>query len=307
MKVWKLPVGTPISKGKAMINILPLKQDENITTIMPLPEDESSWENLSLMFTTSSGNVRRNKLSDFVDVRSNGKIAMKLDLGDSIIAVETCEKDDDLMITTLLGQCIRFKIQDVRVFVGRASTGVRGIRLSKDDIVINSSIIKGYDATPSERLSYLKMSRAVRGDVDNENVINVTPDEEGSVLSEITEEKYAAMGASEQFILSVSEKGYGKRTSSYEYRVSGRGGKGIIAMTVNERNGNVATTFPVDEDNQIILVTDGGQLIRCPINGIRIASRSTQGVTIFDIDNDEKVVSVERVGDLDDDSNEEDE
>jgi DNA gyrase subunit A len=305
MKVWKLPVGTPTSKGKAMINILPLKLDESITTIMPLPEDETTWENLFLMFTTASGGVRRNKLSDFVDVRSNGKIAMKLNLGDSIIAVETCDEDEDLMITTLLGQCIRFKITDVRVFVGRASTGVRGIRLSKGDRAINASIIKGYEATPSERLAYLKMSRAVRGDI--ENVSDEIIEDESSNLSEISEEKYASMGASEQFILSVSQNGYGKRTSSYEYRVSGRGGKGIIAMTVNNRNGHVATTFPVDEDNQIILVTDGGQLIRCPINDIRIASRSTQGVTIFDIDGDEKVVSVERVGDLDDDPIEGDE
>ena len=300
MKVWKLPQGTPQSKGKAMINLLPLSEGENITTIMPLPENEREWENLYIMFTTKEGNVRKNKLSDFVDVRANGKIAMKLQDKDEIKTVETCTDDDDLLITTLKGQCIRFRASDVRLFVGRSSTGVRGIRLAQGDRVISSAIIKSMNATTEERAAYLKMSRAVRGDIDSENdeneenVENITP----AILSD---EKYAEMGASEQFVLSISNNGYGKRTSTFEYRVTGRGGKGIIAMVVNDRNGNVADSFPVDSTNQIILVTNNGKLIRCPVDDIRIASRSTQGVKIFDVDDQEQVVSVERLGDLESD------
>ena len=300
MKVWKLPQGTPQSKGKAMINLLPLSEGENITTIMPLPENEREWENLYIMFTTKEGNVRKNKLSDFVDVRANGKIAMKLQDKDEIKTVETCTDDDDLLITTLKGQCIRFRASDVRLFVGRSSTGVRGIRLAQGDRVISSAIIKSMNATTEERAAYLKMSRAVRGDIDSENdeneenVENITP----AILSD---EKYAEMGASEQFVLSISNNGYGKRTSTFEYRVTGRGGKGIIAMIVNDRNGNIADSFPVDSTNQIILVTNNGKLIRCPVDDIRIASRSTQGVKIFDVDDQEQVVSVERLGDLESD------
>ena len=300
MKVWKLPQGTPQSKGKAMINLLPLSEGENITTIMPLPENEREWENLYIMFTTKEGNVRKNKLSDFVDVRANGKIAMKLQDKDEIKTVETCTDDDDLLITTLKGQCIRFRASDVRLFVGRSSTGVRGIRLAQGDRVISSAIIKSMNATTEERAAYLKMSRAVRGDIDSENdeneenVENITP----AILSD---EKYAEMGASEQFVLSISNNGYGKRTSTFEYRVTGRGGKGIIAMVVNDRNGNIADSFPVDSTNQIILVTNNGKLIRCPVDDIRIASRSTQGVKIFDVDDQEQVVSVERLGDLETD------
>ncbi len=300
MKVWKLPQGTPQSKGKAMINLLPLSEGENITTIMPLPENEREWENLYIMFTTEKGNVRKNKLSDFVDVRANGKIAMKLHDNDEIKTVETCTDDDDLLITTLKGQCIRFRASDVRLFVGRSSTGVRGIRLAQDDRVISSAIIKSMSATTEERAAYLKMSRAVRGEIDSENdeneenVENITP----AILSD---EKYAEMGASEQFVLSISNNGYGKRTSTFEYRVTGRGGKGIIAMVVNDRNGNITDSFPVDSTNQIILVTNNGKLIRCPVDDIRIASRSTQGVKIFDVDDQEQVVSVERLGDLESD------
>ena len=300
MKVWKLPQGTPQSKGKAMINLLPLSEGENITTIMPLPENEQEWENLYIMFTTENGNVRKNKLSDFVDVRANGKIAMKLQDNDEIKTVETCTDQDDLLITTLKGQCIRFRVSDVRLFVGRSSTGVRGIRLAKGDRVISSAIIKSMSASTEERAAYLKMSRAVRGDIESdndeneENNENITP----AILSD---EKYAEMGASEQFILSISNNGYGKRTSTFEYRVTGRGGKGIIAMVVNDRNGNIADSFPVDAANQIILVTNNGKLIRCPVDDIRIASRSTQGVKIFDVDDQEQVVSVERLGDLESD------
>lgn len=302
MKVWKLPQGTPQSKGKAMINLLPLSDGEVITTIMPLPENEKEWENLNIIFTTMNGNVRKNKLSDFVDVRANGKIAMKLQGNDEIKTVETCTDDDDMLITTSKGQCIRFKVTDIRLFVGRSSTGVRGIRLGKDDKVISSTIIKSMDVSTEERAAYIKMSRAVRGETEHDNIQDEISDD--VIPAVISDEKYAEMGASEQFILSISTNGFGKRTSAFEYRVTGRGGKGIIAMVVNERNGNLADSFPVDTSNQIILVTNKGKLIRCPVDDIRIASRSTQGVKIFDIDEDEQVVSVERLGDLETENDE---
>jgi len=241
-------------------------------------------------------------LSDFVDVRANGKIAMKLQDNDEIKTVETCTDIDDILITTSKGQCIRFKVTDIRLFVGRSSTGVRGIRLGKDDKVISSSIIKSMDTTTEERAAYIKMSRAVRGETEYDNIQDEISDNVSPAV--LSDEKYAEMGASEQFILSISTNGFGKRTSAFEYRVTGRGGKGIIAMVVNERNGNIADSFPVDTSNQIILVTNKGKLIRCPVDDIRIASRSTQGVKIFDIDEDEQVVSVERLGDLETENDE---
>jgi DNA gyrase subunit A len=301
LKVWRLPVGTPQSRGKAMINILPLAEGEWITTIMPLPEDEASWDELYVMFATVGGRVRRNKLSDFVDVRANGKIAMKLDAGDAIVGVETCSEAEDVLLTTAAGQCIRFPVPDVRVFAGRTSTGVRGISLAKADRVISMTILRHFDATPDERVAFGKMSRAVRGMSDTEDAVREPEDEEEAAAAGgqmLSQQRYAEMSAAEELVLAVSGNGFGKRTSSFEYRTSGRGGKGIIAMVVNERNGAVAASFPVEDDDQIMLVTDGGQLIRCPVDDVRIAARSTQGVRIFDIGEGERVVSVERLSDL---------
>jgi DNA gyrase subunit A len=301
-KVWRLPLSAPNARGKFLNNMLPLDKDERITTVMPLPEDEESWERLDVMFATKSGNVRRNKLSDFVQVNRNGKIAMKLDEGDSIVDVQICSEHDDVLLTTAEGQSIRFAVPEVRVFKGRDSTGVRGINLAKGDEVISLAILHHLDATPDERAAYLKLAsaarRAVTGDGD-ETAVPVADAEEAAGDIELGQDKYAEMGASEQFILTVSEKGYGKRTSSFEYRVTGRGGKGITAMVVNERNGKLIASFPVTDTDQIMLVTDGGQVIRIPVEGpkpIRIAGRSTQGVTIFDTAEGEKVVSVERIG-----------
>ncbi|RDE09342.1 DNA gyrase subunit A [Pelagibacterium lacus] len=291
MKVWRLPVAAPQARGKALINMLPLEEGERITSIMPLPEDEESWASLDVMFVTRSGNVRRNKLSDFVEVRQNGKIAMKLDEGDGIVGVETASETDDILITTANGQCIRFAITDVRVFKGRDSTGVRGINLAEGDDVIAMSILRHFEATADERAAYLKMSRAVRGEADDGG----ETDDEGSGDAPLEQERYAAMSAAEQFVLTISEKGFGKRTSSFEYRVTGRGGKGIVAMAVNARNGKLVGSFPVEDENQLMLVTDGGQVIRVPVEGIRIVGRSSQGVTVFRTAADEKVVSVERI------------
>jgi len=296
MKVWRLPVGNPQARGKALINILPLSQDERITTIMPLPEDDGDAANLHLMFATRSGGVRRNALDDFESINRSGKIAMKLEAGDMIAGVEICTDADDVLLTTAQGQCIRFPVDDVRVFKGRDSTGVRGIKLEKDDHVISMAVIRHVDATAEERLAFLKMSRAVAG----EEADPETSDEEEVADAGLSQERYAAMGAAEQVILTVSSNGYGKRTSSFEYRITNRGGKGIVAMAVNERNGPLVASFPVEHSDQIMLVTDGGQLIRCPVDGIRKAGRSTQGVIVIDTADDESVVSVERLSEDED-------
>lgn len=294
-KVWRLPMAAPQARGKALINILPLEQGERITTIMPLPEDESTWANLDVMFATTGGNVRRNKLSDFVDVRRSGIIAMKLEEGEEIVDVQICTEKDDVLLTAAGGQCIRFPVGDVRVFQGRTSMGVRGIALADGDKVISLSILRHLDVSAEERAAYLRRASAVRrGGVEDEAGAEA---EEATGAIELGEQRYVEMSAAEQFVLTISENGYGKRTSSYEYRTTGRGGKGIVAMSVTERNGKLIASFPVEETDQIMLVTDGGQLIRCPVNGIRIAGRSTQGVIVFDTAEGERVVSVEHIGD----------
>jgi DNA gyrase subunit A len=294
-KVWRLPLAAPQARGKAMINILPLEQGENITTIMPLPEDEKSWDKLDVMFATTRGTVRRNKLSDFADVRRSGIIAMKLDEGDSIVGVQICTDKDDVLLTTAAGQCIRFAVDDVRVFQGRTSMGVRGIALGDGDTVISLDILRHVEASSDERIAYLKRANAVRRGGNGDAEENGVEGEEGDGAIELGQARYAELSAAEQFVLTISEKGYGKRTSSYEYRTTGRGGKGIVAMAITERNGRLVASFPVEESDQIMLVTDGGQLIRCPVDGIRIAGRSTQGVIIFSTAEGERVASVERL------------
>ena len=295
-KVWRLPLAAPNARGKALVNMLPLEADERITTIMPLPESDSDWDKLDVMFATESGGVRRNRLSDFVQVNRAGKIAMKLDEGDSIVDVQICTDQDDVLLTTSMGQCIRFSVNEVRVFKGRDSTGVRGISLAKADKVISMAVLRHVDATAEERSAYLKMRRAIAGEIQAEET-ETLDDEVSTEMASLSQERYAGLSAMEQIILTVSVNGYGKRTSAYEVRVTGRGGKGIVAMVVNDRNGRLVASFPVEHRDQIMLVTDGGQLIRCPIDGIRVAGRGTQGVTIFDTAEDEKVVSVERITD----------
>jgi DNA gyrase subunit A len=304
-KVWRLPIGTPQSRGKALINMLPLEQGERITTIMPLPEDESSWANLDVMFATTRGTVRRNKLSDFVQVNRNGKIAMKLEEeGDEILSVDTCDEFDDVLLTAAGGQCIRFPVTDVRVFAGRNSIGVRGITLAPGDKIISMSILGHVDASPAERSAYLKQAAAERraqGADDVEEIALVG--EEATDVTDLSPERYAELRDREQTVLTVSEYGYGKRSSSYEFRVSGRGGKGIRATDTSKTDeiGKLVALFPVEASDQILLVSDGGQLIRVPVNGIRIAGRSTKGVTIFNTADGEKVVSVEPISETETD------
>jgi len=301
-KVWRLPQAAPQARGKALINILPLEQGETITTLMPLPEDENAWGQFHVMFATTSGNVRRNKLSDFVKIRPSGIIAMKLDEGDAIVDVQICTENDDVLLTASGGQCIRFPVTDVRVFQGRSSDGVRGISLAEGDRVISLSILRHVEASADERAAYLKRASAVRRGINGEAEESAPDAEEASGAIELGEQRYVEMSAAEQFVLTVSERGYGKRSSSYEYRITGRGGKGIVAMDVRERDGTIRkktgkliASFPVEDGDQLMLVTDGGQLIRTRVEGIRIAGRSTQGVIVFDTAEGERVVSVERI------------
>ncbi|MAY62927.1 MAG: DNA gyrase subunit A [Rhizobiales bacterium] len=296
-KVWRLPIGTPQSRGKALINMLPLQQGERITSIMPLPEDEESWADLDVMFATTRGTVRRNKLSDFIQVNRNGKIAMKLDESDSILNVETCSDAHDVLLTTALGQCIRFSVGDVRVFAGRNSVGVRGISLGADDSLISMTIVHHVDAEPWERAAYLRRSIAERRAVTGEDVEDVALVGEDAAEGELTNERYEELKAREEFILTVSEKGYGKRSSSFDFRTSGRGGKGIRATDTSKTAeiGPLIACFPVDHGDQIMMVSNGGQVIRTPVGQIRLASRATKGVTIFNTADGERVVSVDRI------------
>ena len=308
LKVWRLPLGLPTSRGKAFVNLLPLEPNESITSILLLPEDEAQWDGLDVMFATRSGNVRRNRLSDFVQVNRNGKIAMKLDAGDGIVGVGLCTVNHDVLLTTALGQCIRFGVDDVRVFAGRESTGVRGIRLAETDQVISMAILLHLGISAAEQRAYLKYAKAMRavtGEAVDEAEVAVVdePETDGSGAEEgeavLSLEQISTLGAQEQFILTLSDTGYGKRSSSFEYRVTGRGGKGLVAHDLSKRGGKVVASFPVEDGDEIVLVTDQGQLIRCPVAEIRIAARNTQGVTIFRTAEDERVVSVERLAEGD--------
>ncbi|MBR2496834.1 MAG: hypothetical protein IKB63_00470, partial [Parabacteroides sp.] len=257
MKVYKLPLGSPTSKGKPFINLLPLDAGETITTIMKLPENEADCKDLSIMFATASGNVRRNSLMDFVNVQSNGKIAMKLDEGDKLINVRICNEDEDVLLAAKSGKCIRFPVTEVRVFVGRNSTGVRGIKLGAKDEVVSMSILKHSDATSEQRDEYLKISSAMkRIQAERGDGCDVSVADTGIEMTVLNEEMFAQMKENEQFILSVTTTGYGKRSSSYEYRVTGRGGQGIANMEMSARNKEIASSFPIEDDNQIMMVTD---------------------------------------------------
>ena len=287
-----MPLGSPTSKGKPFINLLPLDEGENITAIMKLPENEADCRDLSIMFATAQGNVRRNSLMDFVNVQSNGKIAMKLDEGDKLVNVMLCTEANDVMLAAKSGKCIRFPVTEVRVFVGRNSTGVRGIKLAEGDEVISMSMLKHTDATSEQRDEYLKVSSALKHmQTETGDDVTISPEQTG-LLSVLNVEQFKAMQENEEFILTVTSSGYGKRSSSYEYRVTGRGGQGIANMEMSARNKEVVSSFPIENDNQIMMVTDGGKLIRMPVEDIRIAGRKTQGVILFRTAEDERVVSV---------------
>ena len=300
-KTWRLPQGAPNTKGKALVNLLPLDQGETITSIMALPEDESTWADLNVMFATKSGTVRRNKLSDFVQVNRNGKIAMKLEGEDErIIDVRLCTEDDDVFLVSDKGRAIRFPVTDVRVFAGRNSIGVRGIRLGADDTLISMAILRHVDVTPAEARAYMKHATAMRralGD-DEAEMPAVEPGEEGEEAA-LSPERIAELGAAEQFLLTVGADGMGKRSSGYDYRVMGRGNQGVAAQDLS-RGAMLAASFPVEDADQIMAVTDGGQLIRFPVDGVRIAGRSTRGVRLIRLNEGENVVAVVRIEDAGD-------
>ncbi len=294
LKTWKLPLSSPQAKGKAMVNLLPLDEDERITTVMSLPENQDEWENLYVIFATSSGGVRRNSLADFWRINKNGKIAMKLDSKERIISVQTCTEDNDILLASKKGQSIRFNVDKVRVFASRSSTGVRGIRLSKNDSVVGMAVLNRVKASNDELRAYLKMSSMMRKATSDESNDDDDLDFEGNDI-ELSTERYSELAASEEIILTVASNGQGKRSSSYEYRTTNRGGKGVIGIKMTKSHGDLVASFVVDENDQIMLIDNSGKLIRCPITDIRIMGRTTQGVKIFNIDKNAHVVSVERI------------
>ncbi len=272
LKAWKIPQGTASSKGKTLFNLLPLKSHHAISSIMPLPENEEQWKKLYVVFATANGKVRKNSLEDFSNIQSTGKIAMKLDEGDKIIGVKICKEDQDIILSTHLGKCIRFMSKKLRIFKGRSSKGIKGIELGKDDKVISLSIVQNVDVNQKTAQNILK-----NGSKDKN--------------------KSSELLAKQKYILSITKNGFGKRTSFYDYRVTNRGGKGIIGIVNSERNGNVAASFPVNEGDEIILSTDKGRVIRCAVKEIRSAGRNTQGVRIFKLSGEEKVVSAIKIDD----------
>ncbi|MEM7768276.1 MAG: DNA gyrase C-terminal beta-propeller domain-containing protein, partial [Pseudomonadota bacterium] len=300
-KVWRLPLGGPQSRGKALVNILPLGNDEWVTSVMPLPDDEEARASLDVMFATQQGTVRRNKLSDFVRVNRNGKIAMKLEEGDGIVSVKLCSERDDILLTTALGQCIRFAVPDVRVFTGRTSTGVRGIRLGAGDRVISMGILRHVEVTPAEARAFLKHAAAMRRATDGEEVdLGDDDGDAGNESAVLSPERLAELGAAEEQLLTITDEGMGKRASAFDYRVTGRGGKGLIAHRLPTGR-KIAQSFTVEEADDVMLVTDGGQLIRVPAAQIRLAGRATSGVWVLRTAEDEKVVSVARLVEQDED------
>lgn len=299
LKVYRLPIATATSKGKALINILPLEKNEKISTIMPLTAAEDQWENLQIIFATSKGNVRKNKLSDFLNIRANGKIAMKLEEeGEYLVSVATCAPHQDVLLSTHEGKCIRFRSTDVRVFSGRNSTGVRGIKLQKEDYVVSMCILNHGSFSTEERDLYIRQSRALRHEAESETETIDAPITNPS--ARLSEERFQEMLAQEEFLLTISEKGMGKRTSSYEYRLTGRGGQGITNMDLSDKTGMIVACFPVSDKDHLMLITNQGQMIRSRVSEIRVAGRRTQGVRVFRLSGEEKVVSTERLFDDED-------
>ncbi len=303
LKTWRLPLAGRNARGKAMVNILPIASGVSIAAIMPVERPEEEWENLQIVFATSAGDVRRNALSDFVNVMRNGKIAMKLPEGVLLVNARICDEDDDVMLVTASGRAIRFRTTDVRVFKGRDSTGVRGVRLGDGDSVVSMAVIRHFEATPEERATYLKMRRAMAGLTEDDG-----EDEEDASEGALSPDRYAEMSACEDLILTITEAGTGKLSSSHNYPVRGRGGMGVAAMDRAMRGGALVACFPVEMSDQIMLATSKGQSIRVPVEGISFRSRSAGGVKVFNTSNGEHVVSVARIaetGDEDPSSEEE--
>lgn len=295
LKLYKLPLGNPQNKGRPIVNILNLREKESITTIMPMPEDENLWDDLNIIFSTAKGNVRRNDLSDFKRIQVNGKIAIRLDEDDSLVGVRVCNDTDHVLLASREGKCIRFPVSAVRVFKSRTSDGIRGMDLEKGDEVISVTILKGAEFSSEIRDDFLKIPVDIRRQIAMED--NCKADLIDGIEVNLSLEDIKKLADNEEFILTVSEKGYGKCTSAYEYRVTNRGGKGISNMIISEKNGRVICNLPVKVDDELMLITDMGKLIRCPLNTIRITGRNTQGVILFRTASDEKVVSAALIAD----------
>jgi len=302
LKVWKLPLGGPNTRGKALVNLLPLDKEESINSIMALPEDEDAWDTMDIMFAARSGGVRRNSLADFKRVNRGGKIAMKPDEGDGIVDVRVCSEDDDVLLTTAMGKAIRFRATDIRRFVGRTSSGVRGIRLKDGDEVISMAILRHMDVETDEARAYIKHANAMRRALGDDAQDDGDTTE---IETSLSEERIAELGAAEQFVLTLADDGFGKRSTSYDYRCMNRGGQGVSAQELGRKKGQddakLVRSFSIEDDDQLMIVTDGGQLIRCPVRNISIVSRSARGVTVIRTKEDERVVSVERIEESDDD------
>lgn len=304
LKVWKVPQGGAATRGRSFNQLLPLDGDEKITSIMALPENEEDWAGLDIMFASKSGGVRRNSLADFTRINRNGKIAMKPDEGDGIVDVRLCSEQDDIVLTTLLGRAIRFPVTDARRFVGRTSSGVRGIKLGLGDEVISMAVLRHFDATSEDRTAYLKHANAMRKALGDD--VDDSSDDEDEVENEtaLSDERLGEMGAAEQFLLTIADDGLGKRASSYSYPVRGRGGKGVIAQNLDRGkkadDAELVRSFVVEDGDQIMLVTDGGQLLRTGVDNISIVSRSSKGVWVIRTREDEHVVSVERIAETED-------
>lgn len=302
LKAYKLPLASPQSKGRAMVNLLPLSPGETVTAILAIPEDASSESKQFLVFATSLGNIRRNRLEDFANIPSNGKRAMKLDDKEKLIGVRLCTEQDDIMLFTKHGMCNRFNVneQNVRVFASRDSNGVRGIRLKSKDEVLGLTILNQSKISIEERDAYLRQVSKMRQGIDEEviedsGIDDINEQNSGEQALQLTQERFQQLAEMEQFILTITENGFGKRSSAYQYRTTNRGGVGVDSIIVNIRNGCVVASFPVRAQDDIMLVTNTGQLIRCPVDDIRIAGRRTQGVIVFRISDNEKVVSVSRI------------
>ncbi|MAX73161.1 MAG: DNA gyrase subunit A, partial [Nioella sp.] len=297
MKTWRLPQGGRTSRGKAIVNLLPIPQGVSIAAVMPVDRDEEDWGDLQIVFATTAGDVRRNMLSDFTNVMRNGKIAMKLPEGVELVNARICTEDDDVMLVTDAGRAIRFRTTDVRVFKGRDSTGVRGIRLSNGDKVVSMAVIRHFEASAEERAAYLKQRRLMAG-------VTEEGEEDEAAPGELSPERYAEMSAAEDLILTITEGGQGKLSSSHDYPVRGRGGQGVAAMDKAMRGGEIVAAFPVLLEDQIMLATSKGQSIRCPVEGISFRSRSAGGVKVFNTGKGEEVVSVAWIADQGDEGDE---
>ncbi len=302
LKLYKLPLGNPQSKGRPIINILPLEKGENITNVMPMPENQDEWDNMHIMFATAKGNIRRNDLSDFKKIQSNGKIAIRMDDDDSLVNVMACSEDDNVLLASRMGKAIRFPVDAIRVFKSRTSDGVRGMRLAEKDRVISMTILNGIKSSIEEREAYLSIPFDSRIEISNGN-----HDFESKDFNlELSKEQIIEMAESEEFILTVAENGFGKRTSSYHYRITNRGGSGIVNMVLSDKTGQVVASMPADMNDELMLITNNGKLIRCKLDSVRVTGRSTSGVILFKTDKGENVVSASLIAESSSEESDED-